>query len=250
MSPSCWSKFFSVISSQLSTKSWTEASDVNRDVGKQNSSVETVCKSENDCITMSRFHRITLLGVNSKTSATAVIVSILGYSGYMHDKNCVTKRNYYSCSQDPLFRNDTVINHTGNNNGNGNNGKRYGEGNVYTPEEVQLMDGRDGKPFWVTYRGEVFDLTSFVAAHPGGKVIEQTAGKPTAVYVGQVKSCQVWFCSNGVREFSCSGCYIYCLTILIYNNTVTLLCIYTVYVIYIHTYIYIPIRQGCGAFLE
>jgi cytochrome b involved in lipid metabolism len=47
---------------------------------------------------------------------------------------------------------------------------------VYTPEEVQCMDGTNGTPFWVTYRGEVFDLTGFKAAHPGGKWIEQTAG--------------------------------------------------------------------------
>lgn len=47
---------------------------------------------------------------------------------------------------------------------------------VYTPDQVREMDGTDGKPFWASYRGEVFDLTHFLAAHPGGSLIEQTAG--------------------------------------------------------------------------
>mmetsp|Transcript_20304 Transcript_20304/g.37691 ORF Transcript_20304/g.37691 Transcript_20304/m.37691 type:complete len:562 (+) Transcript_20304:44-1729(+) len=47
---------------------------------------------------------------------------------------------------------------------------------TYTPEEVRQMDGCNGKPFWVSYRGEVFDLTRFKAEHPGGHLIEQTAG--------------------------------------------------------------------------
>lgn len=47
---------------------------------------------------------------------------------------------------------------------------------TYTPEEVRQMDGSDGKPFWVSYRGEVYDLTRFKAEHPGGHLIEQVAG--------------------------------------------------------------------------
>lgn len=47
---------------------------------------------------------------------------------------------------------------------------------VYSPEEVQLRDGTDGKPLWVSYRGDVFDVTKFREVHPGGKFIEKAAG--------------------------------------------------------------------------
>ena len=56
-------------------------------------------------------------------------------------------------------------------------GGREGDVRVYTPEEVREMDGTGGKPLWVTYRGEVFDVTKFKSKHPGGKMIEQAAGE-------------------------------------------------------------------------
>mgnify|MGYP003385669820 FL=1 len=113
---------------------------------------------------MSRFHHIAS-GIKTNLNATAVAVSILGITCHSAGYNgkCDTNvRNCYSYCQDPRARKSS---------------NDCGQGNVYTPEEVQHMNGTGGKPFWVTYRGEVFDLTNFKDAHPGGKLIEQTAGK-------------------------------------------------------------------------
>lgn len=60
---------------------------------------------------------------------------------------------------------------------------------VYTPEEVRKMDGVDGNPLWVTYRGEVFDMTKFRVTHPGGNLIEQAAGKKYILYILNVIIC-------------------------------------------------------------
>jgi sulfite oxidase len=99
---------------------------------------------------MKRFRQIT----NSRcsTGAAAVLVGIIG--GTLRSGN----------------ENSGVVISESKNNG-GDSGHC-----VYTPDDVRQMDGSNGKPFWVTYRGEVFDLTKFRAAHPGGKQIEQAAG--------------------------------------------------------------------------
>jgi len=39
---------------------------------------------------------------------------------------------------------------------------------VYTSEEVAENDGKDGKPTWMSYGGVVYDVTKFIANHPGG----------------------------------------------------------------------------------
>mmetsp|Transcript_12375 Transcript_12375/g.35909 ORF Transcript_12375/g.35909 Transcript_12375/m.35909 type:complete len:171 (-) Transcript_12375:190-702(-) len=39
---------------------------------------------------------------------------------------------------------------------------------TYTMEEVSQNDGTDGKPIWMTYGGVVYDVTKFIANHPGG----------------------------------------------------------------------------------
>lgn len=39
---------------------------------------------------------------------------------------------------------------------------------VYTSDQVAENDGRDGKPVWMSYGGVVYDVTDFVANHPGG----------------------------------------------------------------------------------
>ena len=54
---------------------------------------------------------------------------------------------------------------------------------VYTPEEVRDRDGTNGNPLWVTYRGEVFDVSAFREVHPGGKMIEQSAGETDDCFV-------------------------------------------------------------------
>jgi len=46
----------------------------------------------------------------------------------------------------------------------------------YTTEQVQQRDGTDGRPLWVTYRGNVYDVSLFKQQHPGGRYIEQAAG--------------------------------------------------------------------------
>lgn len=47
----------------------------------------------------------------------------------------------------------------------------------YTPEQVGLCNGLDGKPTWVTHKGSVYDITEFIAVHPGGQqFIERAAG--------------------------------------------------------------------------
>eukprot|EP00980_Cylindrotheca_fusiformis_P014432 scaffold3844_cov105-Cylindrotheca_fusiformis.AAC.8 len=39
---------------------------------------------------------------------------------------------------------------------------------VYTAEQVAENDGTNGKPVWMSYGGVVYDVTSFIANHPGG----------------------------------------------------------------------------------
>jgi sulfite oxidase len=48
---------------------------------------------------------------------------------------------------------------------------------VLTSEEVALRDGSNGSPVWMSYGGIVYDVTQFIANHPGGsdKII-QAAG--------------------------------------------------------------------------
>lgn len=108
---------------------------------------------------MSRFSR--LVCVQNACSTIAVVVSVFGLAyhsvGSKYSRKCAPNTSSLNC-----------YSHCHEN---------TSQGKVYTPEEVQLMDGTNGKPFWVSYRGEVFDLTSFKAVHPGGKLIEQTAGK-------------------------------------------------------------------------
>ena len=48
----------------------------------------------------------------------------------------------------------------------------------FTAEEVSERNGANGRPFWVTYKGAVYDVTKFQAVHPGGNFINQAAGGP------------------------------------------------------------------------
>lgn len=43
-------------------------------------------------------------------------------------------------------------------------------------EEVARHDGRDGT-YWIEVRGEVYDITEFVAKHPGGSILTLGAGR-------------------------------------------------------------------------
>ena len=48
---------------------------------------------------------------------------------------------------------------------------------VFTSEEVALRDGSHGRPVWMSYGGIVYDVTEFIANHPGGsEKIVQAAG--------------------------------------------------------------------------
>ena len=58
----------------------------------------------------------------------------------------------------------------------GTNRKSTHKGRYYTINEVQKFDGRNGNPIFVTFRGGVYDGTTFAKEHPGGNLIEQAAG--------------------------------------------------------------------------
>jgi len=48
---------------------------------------------------------------------------------------------------------------------------------VYTMAQVAENNGQDGKPMWMTYGGIVYDVTNFIANHPGGsEKISEAAG--------------------------------------------------------------------------
>lgn len=46
----------------------------------------------------------------------------------------------------------------------------------YTQEELRKNDGNNGRPFWVSYKNNVYDLTDFKNKHPGGNFINQAGG--------------------------------------------------------------------------
>lgn len=46
---------------------------------------------------------------------------------------------------------------------------------VYTSEEVAQNNGEDGRPIWMSYGGIVYDVTGFIANHPGGSEKIMTA---------------------------------------------------------------------------
>lgn len=48
---------------------------------------------------------------------------------------------------------------------------------VYSAEQLAENDGTDGKPMWMSYGGVIYNVTNFVANHPGGsEKIVQAAG--------------------------------------------------------------------------
>ena len=47
---------------------------------------------------------------------------------------------------------------------------------TFSRAQVASNDGVDGRPFWVSYRGGVYDATEFHKIHPGGHIITQSAG--------------------------------------------------------------------------
>ena len=54
--------------------------------------------------------------------------------------------------------------------------RRIGQDGYYTEEEVREYDGTKGKPMFVTFRGGVYDVSTFCKSHPGGDLIEKAAG--------------------------------------------------------------------------
>ena len=48
---------------------------------------------------------------------------------------------------------------------------------TFTPDQVAQRNGQDHAATWVTYQGKVYDITEFIAQHPGGgSMIRQAAG--------------------------------------------------------------------------
>lgn len=115
---------------------------------------------------------------NSRYVTTAVVTSLLGVAVLDTDSHDHVIRDK------PFFRNFTCCDSSSaaappqSSSGDEISTTQLSSGNekVYTREEVLKMDGSDEKPFWVTFRGEVYDLTRFKTVHPGGSLIEQTAG--------------------------------------------------------------------------
>jgi sulfite oxidase len=53
----------------------------------------------------------------------------------------------------------------------------------YTPDQVAERNGAgDQKEIWVSFQGKVYDITDFVAEHPGGSIIRNAAGGPLENY--------------------------------------------------------------------
>jgi sulfite oxidase len=53
----------------------------------------------------------------------------------------------------------------------------------YTPDQVAERNGvGDQKEIWVSFQGKVYDITDFVAQHPGGSMIRDAAGGPLENY--------------------------------------------------------------------
>jgi hypothetical protein len=46
---------------------------------------------------------------------------------------------------------------------------------IYTSDQVSEHDGQDGKSMWMSYGGVVYDVTDFIANHPGGWQLISTA---------------------------------------------------------------------------
>jgi sulfite oxidase len=53
----------------------------------------------------------------------------------------------------------------------------------YTPDQVAEHNGDgDQKEVWVSFQGKVYDITDFVAQHPGGSIIRDASGGPLENY--------------------------------------------------------------------
>ncbi|XP_023172355.1 cytochrome b5 [Drosophila hydei] len=49
---------------------------------------------------------------------------------------------------------------------------------IYQKSEVAERNGKNGQPVWLIYKGNVYDVTTFVKKHPGGDdLILEVAGK-------------------------------------------------------------------------
>ncbi|XP_041970058.1 cytochrome b5-like [Aricia agestis] len=47
----------------------------------------------------------------------------------------------------------------------------------FTEAEVAAHSGQDGRAAWIVYRDGVYDVTAYVAEHPGGEVLLEEAGR-------------------------------------------------------------------------
>lgn len=64
---------------------------------------------------------------------------------------------------------------------------------VYRSSQVAKNDGSDGRPIWMSYGGVVYDVTGFIANHPGGseKILLASGG---VSYFHMVQSCAYLQC--------------------------------------------------------
>jgi sulfite oxidase len=70
----------------------------------------------------------------------------------------------------------------GNAHGSTNEPSQSSQSQYYTPDQVAERNGVNDKEIWVSFRGKVYDITDFVAQHPGGSMIRDAAGGPLENY--------------------------------------------------------------------
>ena len=59
---------------------------------------------------------------------------------------------------------------------------------VYRSSQVAKNDGSDGRPIWMSYGGVVYDVTGFIANHPGGseKILLASGGVSCSLSHGAI----------------------------------------------------------------
>lgn len=56
---------------------------------------------------------------------------------------------------------------------------------VFSSEDIAMNNGENGTPIWVSYGGMVYDVTKFIANHPGGdeKIMQAAGNVSTCTFV-------------------------------------------------------------------
>lgn len=116
------------------------------------------------------FHRL-FLGAAVATAATAAAV-INPSSTNCEAHSAHSSLTPVEVAQEPFP--GTEKSHNGANDNSDTDDDDMDEHPIYTSDQVAENDGSDGKPIWMSYGGVVYDVTDFIANHPGGseKILE------------------------------------------------------------------------------